>query len=99
MAINTLSTIADFPLNKRGDVLRINHNESSGRQTIDIRRWYTGDDDELHPTPKGVNIPLEEVNNVVNALTKFIETANGTAAKPAASVKKPVKKTTKTSTR
>jgi hypothetical protein len=96
MALNNIRTLMKTPLNKRGDFLIVNLNESSGRQYVDLRRWYTDDDDDLKPTQKGVSIPMDEVANVSDVLAAFVkETLTPTPAKSAA----PVKKTTRKATR
>lgn len=97
MALNNIRTLMKTPLNKRGDFLIINLNESSGRQYVDLRRWYTDDDDDLKPTQKGVSIPMDEVANVTDVLAAFVkETLTPTPpAKSGGTVKKTARKATR----
>lgn len=54
----------------------IQHTEFSGRQFVDIRNFYkkTATDAEWLPTPKGINIPIDSLADVSEALASFIGT-------------------------
>lgn len=78
MAITRISRHLELRLNNRGDFLCVDLNDTGGRQVIDIRRWYTNDDDELMPTSKGVSIPVDHVAEVQKAIQ------NATGKQPAA---------------
>lgn len=101
MTIKQIKRIATMPLNKRGDHLCIDVNENNGKLVVDLRRWYTDDDDNLMPTSKGVSIASENLPDVLKALTAASNEV-GVAAKSAPAPKKaaakpaaPAKKTTK----
>lgn len=40
----------------------------NGKTSLDIRRFYLGDDDEWHPTSKGIKIPAEAASAFLDAL-------------------------------
>lgn len=84
MAINNISRHLELPLNKRGDKLCVDVNESSGRITIDLRRWYTNDDDVLCPTSKGVSIPADIIDEVMNAVAQAKRSIKVAGPAPAA---------------
>lgn len=43
-------------------------NEYRGQKRLDVRHHYTGDDGELHPTKKGISVPLDAAMELVIAL-------------------------------
>jgi hypothetical protein len=46
-----------IPKNKK-DQIRIGLNEYQGKQYLDLRQFYRGDDNEWKPTSKGVTVPV-----------------------------------------
>src|SRR5262245_19822003 len=87
MAYEDLETFAELPLTG-GDVLRIATKRNNGVLVLDIRRWYEGDDEELHPSPKGVSIPAKLGDDARAALELgFDSMADQFAADEAAATK------------
>jgi Transcriptional Coactivator p15 (PC4). len=37
----------------------ISVSEYKGKKSLDIRRWYLGEDERWHPTSKGIRVPEE----------------------------------------
>ena len=62
------SVIGSFRLNARGDFLNVTELEAGDDLRVDIRQMYTGDDDELHFTSKGVRMPREVMVDMVKVL-------------------------------
>lgn len=56
--------------NDRGEYIVITEitNNTSGVCNIDIRQFYTAENDELRPTQKGVRFNAENLEEVVEAL-------------------------------
>lgn len=63
-------------LNRRGDkvIVSIVDKEDDGTSWVDIRRYYTADDDTVRPTSKGLRYKRDEENDalvtavIINAL-------------------------------
>jgi len=89
MAINNISRHLEHPINKRGDFLIVDLNESNGNRVVDIRRWYTADDDSVKPTPKGVSIPVDLIGEVVRGIL------DAAGIDPATIINRPSKPTVK----
>ena len=56
--------------------------EYSGRCHLHIRQYFLGDDNEFRPTQKGVSLPIEKLEQVLDAVRELREAAStaGTAA-------------------
>ena len=71
--------IKDFPIGKRGDVLRVTAGEFKGVKRVDVRRYYEDDDGEKRPTQKGVSLPLSgedwTAKDVAKAINEAIKSA------------------------
>lgn len=54
--------------------IRLTVNEFRGIQYLHLRKYYLDFDEEWHPTPKGIAIPITISNivNLFNALTKLL---------------------------
>ena len=61
--------------NNRGDFIVVSKitNSTSGNVSVDIRQYYTDDNDELLPTKKGVRFNTENLLEVMKALTLALE--------------------------
>lgn len=62
--------IAEFQKNSR-EIIRIRLSEFKGRELIDIRTWYTGDDGEWRPSSKGVAFNSELFHELKSAVEKL----------------------------
>jgi hypothetical protein len=73
MAVETVTTIAQIDVNRTTQV-QVSINKMTGRGgdkfAVDVRRWYLDDTDEWAPTSKGISIPVEKFNDVLDALTQ-----------------------------
>ena len=63
----------DIKKNSSGDVIRVQKKEFKGKNYLDIRVFYRGEDGDMHPTKKGVSIPMELALYVMGAATKELE--------------------------
>ena len=88
MSITELATLAQIDLAQPGNAIFVALNDlGGGKLALDVRRWYVGDDEEWHPTGKGISIPAQLAATVVKALTDGLEredvqAAIGAALKP-----------------
>jgi hypothetical protein len=62
--------IAEFMKNSR-ELIRVRLSEFRGRELIDIRTWYTGEDGEWKPSGKGVAFSSELYNELKEAVEKL----------------------------
>ncbi len=61
--------IADIP-KSRGEVIRVEITEYSGKKLLNIRIWYTDKEGKLAPTKKGVALNIEQFDDLKNALAE-----------------------------
>lgn len=52
-----VTVVYTFPLGRDAGLVSVS--EYKGKKSIDIRRWYLGEDERWHPTSKGIRIPEE----------------------------------------
>ena len=64
--------IAAFMKNSR-EMIRVRLSEFKGRELIDIRTWYTGEDGEWRPSSKGVAFNSELFGELRAAVDKLGE--------------------------
>ncbi len=64
--------IAEFQKNSR-EIIRIRLSEYRGRELIDIRTWYTGEDGDWRPSSKGVAFNSELFHELKTAVDKLGE--------------------------
>ncbi len=57
---------------KKG-IIRIEKKEYKGHTFIDIRKYYQDGDGNWLPTKKGVTIPLDKINDVIEALSQELQ--------------------------
>ena len=57
-------------IKENGDAIRIQETEFKGKKYLDIRQFYMGDTEYL-PTKKGVMIPIELKDKIVDAITSL----------------------------
>lgn len=62
--------------NNRGDFIVVSKvtNSTSGNVSVDLRQYYTDDNDDLLPTKKGVRFSAENLLEIMKALTEALET-------------------------
>jgi len=101
MAITELESLAQIDLAQPGNAVFVSLNDvGSGKVAVDVRRWYVGDDEEWHPTTKGISIPAQMVQQIAEVLTdatqnpRLIDALNA-ASKPSKPVAKKVATTVK----
>ena len=62
----------EFPVSKNGDIkVVVSKATKSGRDHINIRRWYQDENGEFRPTSKGLTIPfkdLEQLQEILQAM-------------------------------
>ena len=63
----------DIKKNKTGEVIRVQRKEFKDKHYLDIRVFYRGDDGDMHPTKKGISIPIELALVVMGAAAKELE--------------------------
>jgi len=52
-------------------VIRISIDMYQGKDYVDVREFYLGDDDEFHPTKKGVKFSQDLVGDMVKGLKQL----------------------------
>jgi hypothetical protein len=62
-------TVAEWWKNRRGDSVRLTLNRHEGRDIIDLRTWYTGDDGRLKPG-KGFAAEVRHLPRLVAAFAR-----------------------------
>lgn len=72
---NTQKVILEFEQNSRGECIRVSEvvGKTSGKRSVDIRRYYTNKDGELAPTIKGIRFNAESIDDVIKALNDMKE--------------------------
>lgn len=55
-----------FALGRDAGIISVS--EYKGKKSLDLRRWYLGEDERWHPTSKGIRIPAEQVESVLDGL-------------------------------
>ena len=64
--------VHSFPKNPLEEV-RASLTEFKGKQYVDLRIYYRGDDGEYHPSKKGLTIALELFPEIEEAIQKLRE--------------------------
>lgn len=61
--------------NNRGDFIVISEikNKTNGNVSIDIRQYYTNDDEQVMPTSKGIRFNSENLTDVMVALAGALD--------------------------
>jgi hypothetical protein len=105
MAITEIATVAEVPEGRPGNSIFVSVNDlGNGKLAVDLRRWYQDDAEEWKPTSKGISIPTQYLNDVIDGLIEardredVQEAIAAPAAKRTPGVKKvvtPTKKATK----
>ena len=72
-SVDKETELAMLDKNNRGDKIVIKKIENNGNTSIDIRQYYTNDNDEIKPTTKGVRFNAEMLADVVKALVPALE--------------------------
>lgn len=102
MAIKELAIIAEINTRPDNQIRVVLNDTGNGNLAIDVRRWYVGDDEEWHPTGKGISIPFKHADEVYAAIgeamvhpdfaAKVEEAAIAAGKAKAAAKKAPAKK-------
>lgn len=56
----------------RGETINVYIGEYAGKRYLHIREWYLDKDQSEKPTKKGVAIPLEKVEQLLEAIEKLL---------------------------
>jgi hypothetical protein len=57
----------------RGETVYVYINEYKGNKYLHIREWYTDANDKIEkPTKKGVTLPIDKVDGLLDALKKLL---------------------------
>ena len=56
----------------RGETINVYIGEYAGKRYLHIREWYLDKDQSEKPTKKGVAIPLEKVEGLLEAIEKLM---------------------------
>jgi hypothetical protein len=67
---------------RRGEQLRIALSNFKGATYLAIRVWFTDDDGEMKPTGKGVNIKVEHLPAIADAIGKALKAARADGLVP-----------------
>ena len=67
--------LLDLRKNNRGDYIRVAQikNTSSGAESMDVRNFYTNDEDEVCPTSRGIRISSDFAFDVIKAMINILE--------------------------
>ena len=67
--------LLEIKKNNRGDYIRVAQikNTSSGVESLDVRNFYTNDEDEICPTSKGIRISSDYAFDVIKAMVNILE--------------------------
>lgn len=67
--------LVNIQKNNRGDYIIASKitNKNNGNVSVDIRNFYTNDEDEVRPTSKGVRINSEMLPELLGGLIKALE--------------------------
>ncbi|MBY0356990.1 MAG: transcriptional coactivator p15/PC4 family protein [Candidatus Obscuribacterales bacterium] len=57
----------------RGETINVYIGEYAGKQYLHIREWYLDKEQEEKPTKKGVAIPLEKVEQLLDAINQLVD--------------------------
>lgn len=59
--------------NDRGEYVVATKIESRGKEYLDIRQYYTADDDSVRPTKKGIRINTESAKELLRGCLQVLE--------------------------
>jgi len=51
--------------------IRIERREFQGKDFVDIRQYFKNDEDEYRPSQKGVTLPPDKLNELIQALQEI----------------------------
>ena len=68
-------TLVEIEKNSRGEyvIASLITNKSNGNQSLDIRQYYTNDEDQVLPTSKGIRLSSEMALELVKGLIDSLE--------------------------
>ena len=52
-------------------IIRVQKTEFKGKEYIDVRKFYQGENEEWLPTKKGISIPIDLVKEVIKAINSL----------------------------
>lgn len=66
---------AEWPLNKRGETVRISIDNYKGTWLISLRKWFEADDGQMRPG-KGIALGVKNLPRLTDAMEQALETAH-----------------------
>ncbi len=57
----------------RGETIKVYIQEYAGKRYLHVREWYIDKEQAEQPTKKGVAIPLDKVNLLIEAVEKVMK--------------------------
>ena len=74
---NQSEVIAKIKKNDRGEFIVVSKVVSDkGNTSVDVRQYYTNDDDEQLPTKKGIRVAYDLIEDVVRAMLNCMDTGD-----------------------
>jgi transcriptional coactivator p15 (PC4) len=69
-------TVAEWPINNRGETARISLELYKGAWRIGCRKWCLDDDGKLCPTRQGISLRVEHLPRLAGAVAKALTAAH-----------------------
>jgi hypothetical protein len=66
--------IAEWPRNRKGQVIRVGLRPYNGYALLDVRNWWVGADRAMHPG-KGISLPVSSLPQLAEAIQNALERA------------------------
>src|ERR1700744_1346264 len=67
--------VAEWPINRRDDSLRVSLENYQTSRLINIRKWYVDDDGQQRPTKRGIALSLAQLPRLAAALNEALRIA------------------------
>lgn len=72
MEVTSLEERISIHEKSRGETINVYIGEYAGKKYLHVREWYLDKDKEEKPTKKGVAIPLEKVDELLEAINQLM---------------------------
>ena len=70
-----IAEIAQWPLNRRGEFVRVTIEQFKGIDLLNIRKWYLDDNEALRPGKGGIALNVKHLPQLADALNKALAQA------------------------
>jgi transcriptional coactivator p15 (PC4) len=70
-----IAEIAQWPLNRHGEFVRVALEQFKGVDLVNIRKWYLDDNEALRPGKGGIALNVKHLPQLADALTKALAQA------------------------